>query len=123
MGLSQTITAIAGMALAAGCVNAEDVLVSRRSLEKRQLNSDGLYNMSFFHINDVHAHLDEFRSSGTDCEDPSSGCFGGYSRIKTLVNERRPNVGDSLFLNAGDEFQVRQRLFEYSLLRQRIAVD
>lgn len=55
--------------------------------------------------NDVHAHLDQFRSSGTDCTDPSRGCYGGYARIKTIVEERRPNYNDSLWLNVGDEFQ------------------
>lgn len=65
--------------------------------------TDGL---AFFHINDVHAHLDEFRSSGTDCTNPSRGCYGGYARVKTVVDQQRPIVGDSLFLNVGDEFQV-----------------
>lgn len=31
------------------------------------------YELSFYHINDVHAHLDEFRSSGSSCTDPSRG--------------------------------------------------
>jgi 2',3'-cyclic-nucleotide 2'-phosphodiesterase (5'-nucleotidase family) len=83
---------------------AEDVLFSRRSLEKRQ-ESPELYNVSFFHINDVHAHLDEFRSSGTDCDDPGRGCYGGYARIKTIVDDIRPGAENSLFLDAGDEFQ------------------
>lgn len=60
---------------------------------------------AFFHINDVHAHLDEFASSGTDCEDPEKGCYGGYARIKHKVDELRPQYDDSLWLNVGDEFQ------------------
>lgn len=103
--IQPAIAIAAGLAAIIESTVAEDVLVSRRALDKRQLNDDGLYNMSFFHINDVHAHLDEFRSSGTDCDDPSKGCYGGYARIKTIVDERRPGVGNSLFLNAGDEFQ------------------
>jgi 5'-nucleotidase len=62
-------------------------------------------DIAFFHINDVHAHLDEFSSSGTDCTRPERGCYGGYSRVKTVLQEQRPNYEDSLFLNAGDEFQ------------------
>lgn len=58
----------------------------------------------------MHSHLDEFRSSGTDCTDPEDGCFGGYARISTVINERRPVLNSSLFLNAGDEFQVCQAL-------------
>lgn len=60
---------------------------------------------AFFHINDVHAHLDEFAASGTDCTDPEKGCYGGYARIKHTVDELRPQYEDSLWLNAGDEFQ------------------
>jgi 2',3'-cyclic-nucleotide 2'-phosphodiesterase (5'-nucleotidase family) len=60
---------------------------------------------AFFHINDVHAHLDEFSSSGTDCTRPERGCYGGYSRVKTVIEEQRPKYNDSLWLNVGDEFQ------------------
>ncbi|KAM4054989.1 calcineurin-like phosphoesterase [Hirsutella rhossiliensis] len=61
--------------------------------------------MSFFHVNDVHAHLDQFTKFGTDCTDPAQDCYGGYARIKTKVDELRKLHPDSLFLNAGDEFQ------------------
>ncbi len=56
-------------------------------------------------MNDVHSHLDEFASSGTDCTKPEKGCFGGYARIKHVVDETRPGHKNSLFLSAGDEFQ------------------
>jgi 2',3'-cyclic-nucleotide 2'-phosphodiesterase (5'-nucleotidase family) len=97
-------SALALTVLASGTL-AEDVLVSERQLQKRYIDADGNWNQSFFHVNDVHAHLDQFRSSGTDCEDPSRGCYGGYARISTVVNEIRPTLNSSLFLNAGDEFQ------------------
>jgi 2',3'-cyclic-nucleotide 2'-phosphodiesterase (5'-nucleotidase family) len=60
---------------------------------------------AFFHVNDVHAHLDEFSSTGTDCTRPDRGCFGGYSRIKTVLDAERPKHPDNLLLNVGDEFQ------------------
>lgn len=60
---------------------------------------------AFFHVNDVHAHLDEFSSSGTDCTRPERGCYGGYARIKTVIDDQRPQYNDSLWLNVGDEFQ------------------
>ena len=82
----------------------EDRLISRR-LQKRGLDVNGNYNISIYHLNDVHAHLDEFRSSGTDCTDPTKGCYGGYARIKTVIDRDRPTKENSLFLNAGDEFQ------------------
>ncbi|KAI1774444.1 Metallo-dependent phosphatase [Hypoxylon cercidicola] len=84
--------------------SAEDSLYSRR-MSKRFIDSDGNYNISFYHVNDVHSHLDEFSSSGTDCTRPERGCYGGYARIKTVVEDTRPEHQDSLFLNVGDEFQ------------------
>ncbi|EGP84686.1 uncharacterized protein MYCGRDRAFT_47115 [Zymoseptoria tritici IPO323] len=104
MGFSWA-TGAACAILAATAVSAEDVLYSERRLNKRYIDGNGNWNQSFFHINDVHAHLDEFRSSGTDCTDPTRGCFGGYSRVATVVDEKRPVLNSSLFLNAGDEFQ------------------
>jgi 2',3'-cyclic-nucleotide 2'-phosphodiesterase (5'-nucleotidase family) len=56
-------------------------------------------------VNDVHAHLDQFSSSGTDCTRPERGCYGGYSRIKHTIDTERPKHDDSLWLNVGDEFQ------------------
>ncbi|TEA20920.1 5'-nucleotidase [Colletotrichum sidae] len=81
-----------------------DHLYSSR-LAKRGIDAAGNYNISFFHVNDVHAHLDEYSSSGTDCTRPERGCYGGYARIKHTVDELRPEYNDSLWLNAGDEFQ------------------
>jgi 5'-nucleotidase len=86
---------------------AEDVLLSERALSKRSIDEQGNYNIPFFQINDVHAHLDEFRSSVTDCTNPSAGSFGGYARVQHAVKDIRPGLQDSLFLNIGDEFQVR----------------
>ncbi|KAI1390490.1 Metallo-dependent phosphatase [Hypoxylon trugodes] len=93
--------------LAAGfssLVLAGDSLYSKR-FSKRFIDSDGNYNISFYHVNDVHAHLDQFASAGTDCTDPTKGCYGGYARIKTVVEDTRPEHNDSLWLDVGDEFQ------------------
>ncbi|KAI1852713.1 hypothetical protein JX265_003202 [Neoarthrinium moseri] len=87
-----------------GLAAAEDALYSNR-LSKRFIDSEGNFNISFYHINDVHSHLDEFSSSGTDCTNPARGCYGGYARVKTVVDATRPSHPDSLFLNVGDEFQ------------------
>ncbi|KAH6889725.1 Metallo-dependent phosphatase-like protein [Thelonectria olida] len=100
MKASLTLAALAWVT----SVSAEDVLFSKR-LDKRFVDDNGNYNLSFFHVNDVHAHLDEFRSSGTDCEDASKGCYGGYARIKHTVDQLREDHPENLWLNAGDEFQ------------------
>ncbi|KAH9213824.1 5'-nucleotidase [Leptodontidium sp. 2 PMI_412] len=108
MKFSRPASAIAASALLLGGASAqlqEDSLHSKRNLGKRFIDSEGNYNISFYHINDVHAHLDEFRSSGTDCTNKTLGCYGGYARVKTVIEESRPGHNDSLFLNVGDEFQ------------------
>ena len=61
--------------------------------------------IAIFHVNDIHARLDEFSSSGTDCTAPEKGCYGGYARIKHTVDELRAQTPHSILLNAGDEFQ------------------
>lgn len=91
------------IALLTSPVHAEDVLLSRRRTSKR--SESETFDITFFHINDVHAHLDQFSSSGTDCSRPDRGCYGGYSRVKTILDSRRPATKNSLFLDAGDEFQ------------------
>ncbi|TLS28388.1 hypothetical protein PpBr36_02128 [Pyricularia pennisetigena] len=96
--------ALCALPFVGSVVSAEDVLHSRR-LSKRFIDDEGHYNISFYHINDVHAHLDQFSSSGTDCTNPTRGCYGGYARVKHVVDQTRPDHPDSLFLNAGDEFQ------------------
>lgn len=77
------------------------------SVSIRNCSTYSLYSRrtAFFHVNDVHAHLDEFSSSGTDCTRPERGCYGGYARIKEVIEDNRPNYNDSLWLNVGDEFQ------------------
>ncbi|KAI0403361.1 Metallo-dependent phosphatase-like protein [Xylaria palmicola] len=95
--------ALLSLALA-GLGTASDSLYSKRA-SKRFIDDAGNYNISFYHINDVHAHLDQFSSSGTDCTKPERGCYGGYARVKTVLDETRPEHPDSLVLNVGDEFQ------------------
>ncbi|KZV99639.1 Metallo-dependent phosphatase [Exidia glandulosa HHB12029] len=90
--------------LAAPCAAKVDRLVSSR-LSKRGLDSEGLYNVTILHTNDVHAHLDEWRAGrGTDCTEGSE-CIAGYARIKDKINEIRKEVPDAIVLDDGDEFQ------------------
>ncbi|KAG5919669.1 hypothetical protein E4U42_006445 [Claviceps africana] len=93
------------VALAFGSLAAADDYLYSSRLSKRGLLPNGNYNLSFFHVNDVHAHLDQFAKGGADCTDASKGCVGGYARIKTKVDELRREKPDHLWLNAGDEFQ------------------
>jgi 2',3'-cyclic-nucleotide 2'-phosphodiesterase (5'-nucleotidase family) len=78
-----------------------DVLHSGRLLKRD--DSSG-FNMTFFHVNDIHAHLDEFEASGSMCTSSSSECFGGIARLRAAIESRR-GTDPSLWLNAGDDFQ------------------
>lgn len=76
-----------------------------RLLQSLSCSFTDLTLAAFFHVNDVHAHLDEFASGGADCTEKAEGCFGGYARIKTKVDDLREKHPDNLWLNGGDEFQ------------------
>ncbi|KAI0160060.1 Metallo-dependent phosphatase [Hypoxylon sp. FL1284] len=103
--LSFLYFAVAGfLGSTSASASVPDSLYSKR-LSKRFIDDDGNYNISFYHVNDVHAHLDQFAASGADCTEPEKGCYGGYARIKTAVESTRPEHQDSLWLNAGDEWQ------------------
>jgi len=86
--------------------------VQAHILESERRGEDGhgddkTFDITLFHVNDVHAHLDRFRSSGDNCTDLTLGCYGGYPSIKATIDYLRPQKKNSLFLNIGDEFQVR----------------
>ena len=49
-------------------------------------------------LHDIHSHLNEFAT----VEDGKSQIFGGFARIKTLVNEQKEKNSDTLLLDAGD---------------------
>ena len=74
---------------------------------ERRGYGDDTFDITLFHVNDVHAHLDRYRASGANCTDLTQGCFGGYPSIKATVDSLRPQKKNNLFLNIGDEFQVR----------------
>ncbi|KAG6919896.1 hypothetical protein DXG01_015604 [Tephrocybe rancida] len=86
-------------------VNAEDYLASRSLRPRYSKRATDPFNLTIYHVNDIHAHLDEIKTTGVDCINPAQGCYGGYARIKGVVDAKRPSSNNSLFLNIGDEFQ------------------
>lgn len=99
---------------AAGVVRDGGVRVHTLESEHRGNNNhddghrgDETFDITIFHINDVHAHLDRFRASGDNCTDLTLGCYGGYPSVKATIDYLRPQKENTLFLNSGDEFQVR----------------
>ncbi|KAJ3033011.1 hypothetical protein HDV00_006856 [Rhizophlyctis rosea] len=65
--------------------------------------------LKILHTNDIHSHLDQFTSSGTDCKPANiaaNTCFGGIARIKKTVETIRDQTDyDTLLFDAGDQFQ------------------
>ncbi len=70
------------------------------------------YQLTVLHTNDLHSRFDEVTASGGKCKDSKRGgasCFGGVARIKTAVDQLMAEHPNSVFLNAGDFFQVSFR--------------
>ncbi|KAJ3163618.1 hypothetical protein HDU86_000201 [Geranomyces michiganensis] len=64
--------------------------------------------MTILATNDIHAHLDEFNTGGTDCRQKdidANNCVGGAARIQYMVNKFRAESDNVVLLDAGDQFQ------------------
>jgi 5'-nucleotidase len=75
-----------------------------------------LFELSIIHISDFHARFDETNDKSLPCTQNDVG-IGGYARIKTVVDYLRANRRNSIYLNAGDNFQGT---FWYNLLRHNV---
>jgi 5'-nucleotidase len=81
------------------------------------------YRLTILHTNDVHSRIAEFNRFGQTCtpEESSKGeCFGGYPRILAAAEAARKRGGNTLLLDAGDQFQGT--LF-YTVLKGRPSRD
>ncbi|MFP5238426.1 MAG: bifunctional metallophosphatase/5'-nucleotidase, partial [Acidobacteriota bacterium] len=66
------------------------------------------YRLTILHTNDIHARMAEFNHLGQTCtqeESVQGACFGGYPRIAAAVEAERKKGGNTLLLDAGDQFQ------------------
>ncbi|BFZ09278.1 hypothetical protein BsWGS_12317 [Bradybaena similaris] len=67
------------------------------------------FNLTILHTNDVHARIEEADIYGGPCTaelSVSGDCYGGASRVRTKVLEKRKQYPNStLVLDAGDQFQ------------------
>lgn len=101
---------------------------------------NGVFRLLVLHTNDMHANFAQFSESGVPCaDDPppgpsrlppsSSGCRGGFPRLKTALRREResaaadPRVDGTLFLNAGDTFQGTKfyRVFKWPVVAAMLA--
>jgi 2',3'-cyclic-nucleotide 2'-phosphodiesterase (5'-nucleotidase family) len=65
-------------------------------------------SITIVHTNDIHAHMAQFNALGNDCsahEIASNKCYGGASRIISLVQQVREAKKNVYLMDGGDQFQ------------------
>ena len=75
-----------------------------------------LFELTIIHINDFHARFEETNERSFPCR-ADNICIGGLARTKTIVDRLRAKHKNTIFLNAGDNFQGS---FWYNLLRYNV---
>lgn len=79
--------------------------------KKTKLAPNSNLKLKLIHINDIHAHFEQVNENTGRChkdQEAANNCFGGAARIKTAADQIRNKDPDipSIFLNAGDYYQV-----------------
>ena len=68
------------------------------------------FSLNVIHINDLHSRIEPINRFDSTCnaEDNAEGkCFGGYARVKTMIDQLRAELADEnvIVLDAGDQYQ------------------
>ncbi|MEP2945567.1 MAG: 5'-nucleotidase C-terminal domain-containing protein [Lentilitoribacter sp.] len=68
------------------------------------------FSLNILHINDLHSRIEPINKYDSTCgsEDNAEGkCFGGYARVKTMIDKLRGELADenTIVLDAGDQYQ------------------
>lgn len=92
------------------------IIASSNINGSKSIANHELFELSIIHISDFHARFDEVNEKALPCS-PSDVCIGGYARVKTVVDYLKTNRRNSIYLNAGDNFQGT---FWYNLLRHKV---
>lgn len=61
-------------------------------------------SLTIVHTNDVHAHLLPSDLKLQDCEIGQENCYGGFARIKSVIEGVRASSDNTIVLDAGDRF-------------------
>lgn len=64
--------------------------------------SDGNFNLTILHTNDIHSRFSEINTYGQSCNRDVEPCFGGIARLTNAVRQTRQWEENVLFLDAGD---------------------
>lgn len=68
----------------------------------------GDFTLTVLHTNDTHAHIEQFDSGGSTCNEEKAAageCFGGVARRATKIAELRGTASNPILVDAGDQFQ------------------
>ena len=68
--------------------------------------SQAAFTLTVLHTNDLHSRFDQVSKTGGECK-TTPKCYGGVARIKHVADQIKAHHPNSVFLNAGDFFQVR----------------
>ncbi|MBR5130702.1 MAG: bifunctional metallophosphatase/5'-nucleotidase [Alphaproteobacteria bacterium] len=84
--------------------------------------------LTIVHTNDVHAHLLPSDAKLQDCDADNAVCFGGYARIKSVIDGVRQTSDNVVVLDAGDRFSgtvfyTLRKSQDVTLLTEQIGYD
>ncbi|TPX38675.1 hypothetical protein SeMB42_g05199 [Synchytrium endobioticum] len=78
-------------------------------LKSRSSARAGAFSLTILHTNDIHSHFDAISPTGSSCsasDIATNQCYGGYSRIATVIKRFRSVSGlNTILFDAGDQFQ------------------
>lgn len=74
---------------------ALEVSIEEKSIKEKNIEEK---NVDILFLNDVHSYVNGIET----VEDEETQILGGFSRIKTLINEQKEKNADTLLLDAGD---------------------
>ncbi|XP_063702617.1 apyrase-like [Culicoides brevitarsis] len=63
------------------------------------------FSLKIIHINDFHSRYEEINTLATKCKPETETCLGGYARTVSAVKSLKAEMENSIFVNAGDNFQ------------------
>ena len=77
------------------------------------LNVAACWELSLLHVNDIHSRMEETNKYSSKCTDKDKAkgkCYGGLARMYTAVKDIRSKEDNVIWLNAGDFYQVCEKL-------------
>ena len=77
-------------------------------LPERSAFAETPFALTIIHTNDIHDRVDPVTAFNNTCgakDRAKKRCYGGYSRLMTLIHDMRKSSKNALVLSGGDQFQ------------------